>query len=377
MGDGVGKVSGIFDKFMEGMKTGVKSTAEGLGGLESAASGAGAFVSKLAGPVGLAIVAVNALCKQVDALFVALERVTAIAVNFVESFARAGLAASAAGQVLNVQMERLSRTVSGLFGPEIQAFTRFIGDVTSWIERLDQSQKKTLAFWVIYAKSAQTASEVVKSALDANPLVDMLKSIPLIGGIFEFMEKMIARTTGAIAGLFAATEGGQTFIVRMMEALKPVGELIRKIFFSVSESFQQLTSAIFDLFTSLTPVIARFAEVLITTVKPAIDAVLAGLKAVAQLIERMAHAIAKLTGANLTRPIQGNRNTAAPRFGGIDTSPDAAYFRIAQATLMMSFGQGTHEERVETHLRGIEKNTAGGVAATQDVARRTVPNVGK
>src|SRR5258708_7902114 len=59
-----------------------------------------------------------------------------VAAAAVTGLATAGLAMSVQGQVMQFQMERLSRTVGGVFGPEIQKLIGFIERLTSWIDHL-------------------------------------------------------------------------------------------------------------------------------------------------------------------------------------------------------------------------------------------------
>jgi len=65
-------------------------------------------------------------------------------VNALGGMVRQGIAASNVGQVLSFQMERLSRAIAGLFGPEIRKVIDLIGQFNTWLRQLTDQQRENI-----------------------------------------------------------------------------------------------------------------------------------------------------------------------------------------------------------------------------------------
>lgn len=66
-------------------------------------------------------------------------------------FVTAGMSGTAQSQQLTFQMAELSRTIAGIFGPEIQGFIDIIRDLTNWLRSLSDAQLESIAYWAKFA----------------------------------------------------------------------------------------------------------------------------------------------------------------------------------------------------------------------------------
>lgn len=65
----------------------------------------------------------------------------------VSGFVTAGISSSVVGQQLSFVMGELSRTIAGIFGPEIRAVIELIRDIMQWFRSLSAAQLESLAYW--------------------------------------------------------------------------------------------------------------------------------------------------------------------------------------------------------------------------------------
>jgi len=69
----------------------------------------------------------------------------------VGAFVRSGLAASALGQVLDFQFQRLGLTIAGLFRPEIEKVSQGLRQTLTWLQGLTAEQKESIAYGLKFA----------------------------------------------------------------------------------------------------------------------------------------------------------------------------------------------------------------------------------
>lgn len=109
-----------------------------------------------------------------------------------------GLAASAVGQQLNFHMQRLSLTVGGLLGPEIQSFIGTIRNLTNWLQNLNNSQKAAIAQVMLTAGAYRSLTGVL-GPTNAG-LVALLLSTKEGRQVFQSLVKTLADLTTAFDG---------------------------------------------------------------------------------------------------------------------------------------------------------------------------------
>src|SRR5262249_20778979 len=73
------------------------------------------------------------------------------ATGLLGGFGRQGVAASAEGQVLNIQLGQLSHQIASLFAPQIRAVIDHLGGLVTWFQRLSGEQQAQLRQWGLLA----------------------------------------------------------------------------------------------------------------------------------------------------------------------------------------------------------------------------------
>jgi phage-related protein len=191
------------------------------------------------------------------------------------AFVKSGLAASNVGVLLNFQMERLARSVGGLFGPEIRKVIDLLSQLTGWIERLTPHQKDMAARFAQGAVAALAVATVLPLVLSSvisltGALYNLAASGIVVGITFG---GTILPVIGALAAAFTAfaigTEVGRGAIGRLWAAIGPL--------------VSQATALAGTLMTALTP-LAEFAVYLFETVAKVVVAALGPLQEVAQVV---------------------------------------------------------------------------------------------
>lgn len=69
----------------------------------------------------------------------------------VMGFVTAGMAGTVQAQQLTFQMAELSRTIAGIFQPEITAVIQTVRDITAWLRSLSDETLASIAYWAKFA----------------------------------------------------------------------------------------------------------------------------------------------------------------------------------------------------------------------------------
>lgn len=316
-------------------------------------------------------------------------------------FVTAGVAMSTTGQVMQFQLERLSRIVAGLFGPEIRKVTDLLARFTSWLEQLSNAQKANLAVWLEAAAAALAFVVIVPrvvagigaviaavngltAAITAGEIVSGLAAIlPVIGAIAAAATVFFAQTEtgrGIVSGLWNTLKGLWEMI---SNALAPALQTLGSVFAQLGEWISRavdvasewanalleqgaaaldaviaLISVLMDLLSPFVDGFLALARVLVSVVVPAIKLVtfiLQGLAAALKTVDAWLRSILGLPARkDFTVKTTEDRGTLAPRVGGPESLADT-YTRIAQATRLGS-GQ-TDAEKAQSSLDKLVENT--------------------
>lgn len=184
----------------------------------------------------------------------------------VMGFATAGLAASSAGQILAFQMERLSRTVAGLFGPEIYAAINGVQRLTDWINSLSNAQKTAIAHWLEGGLAALTFASILPKVFGGIQLV--------IGGVKALTAALTLSGWGAVLpvlgaivsglGAFgAASKVGRDGVGGLLGAMQGLGQELGKIASGIAAAFEPLRPVAERIFERLATTAALLGPILL------------------------------------------------------------------------------------------------------------------
>jgi hypothetical protein len=185
----------------------------------------------------------NVIGKQATVAFAALSA-------SVGAFAIQGLHASAMGDLLRFQMERLSLSVAGLFGPEIRKAIGLVADLTNWLGSLSEAQRGAIAHFVEAAAVGLAFAKVL-------PL--------LTGGLKSLVALFAGAGIGSalIASFDSLVESGQTFAA----AVAPLLQAVQHLFESLGQAIAPIVDVVAN---ALAPVLVVLADA-INLVATALD----------------------------------------------------------------------------------------------------------
>lgn len=339
-----------------------------------------------------------------------------VILNRLNSWVQAGLQASAMGQVLNFQFEQLSRTLAGLFGPEIQKLIDLVGQFVQWINNLSDQQKELIARLVEGAAAALLVAKVVPFLFSG--IMMLVGGVQALVAAFVELDvasggilPVVGAVLTALAALAVGTEIGRSGMAELWKVIKPVVDAFGALAQTIAAQLAPIISTLADAFLEVVGVVAELLpdvieliqagfEVLIPVLqiivsilhllmplikivvelfvaweKVIIHQLIGPLKALAFILNQIVSLMERLgllPPPRALQPSTGNRGQAAPRFGGVDSDASAAYFRVAQASILATQGRRSHEDEVETQLRTIAANTD----RTNDSVRRIPQPVG-
>lgn len=280
------------------------------------------------------------------------------AIGTIGGFVTAGLAASAMGQALTFQMERLALAVAGVFGPELLKVVELVGQFTDWLNSLSDAQKQSIAYWVEGAAAAlgvalvfpkvvaatqavigavQALTVAITTGLSATGIGALL---PLVGFLIE-----------AFTLLFVGTESGRNALGKLWEAFKPIvdvmGEIVSAVGAVVTDAFAALADALATLMQALSPAVSLLVKVGAAIVK----ALLIPFQLLAKAVRVVVEGLAWLAGAKspFTKEEsdkQIRRGSLAPRGGG-PFNIGELYNQIAARSVGVGFGKTGVDKQIE------------------------------
>ena len=279
-------------------------------------------------------------------------------VAVIGGFVRQGLAAGSMGMVLSFQMERLALTLSGLFRPEIQKLTDMLGRLTDWINRLSESQKKTIAYFIEGAAAALAVGLIlpriatgIKAIIVA--VAGLTKAIVAgeiatgFGAILPILGLMVQ----GIVAFTVGTEQGRSMFRALAAAVKPVADAVKALFGEfkgdMSAIGNSLADGIYHAAHAMSQLVSETINFINKTgaIRETIDFLSKSLAGWALLLKVID---VKFFGGK-NRPAfapaeEGSRGAEMRRGGGFE-SLSATYERIALAALRASSGGRSPEER--------------------------------
>ena len=217
-------------------------------------------------------VRLDAVQKSVDAVGALATRAMAAGSVAIGGFVTAGIAASGVGQMLAFNMAVLSRTIAGLFGPEIRKAIDLIRSITIYIQSLSETQKANIAKWIEGAFAALTVLTLMPRVVAGiNLVIVALKALTLAqtatgwGAIITGIGLILA----ALAAFLTATDSGREMLGQMTKAFEPLLALGQKLFSALTPVFaaigsvlKTIISVVVGIVTALAPMVALWARVM-------------------------------------------------------------------------------------------------------------------
>lgn len=332
----------------------------------------------------------NAVGQQAEAAFNKLN-------GTVGGFVRQGIAASAMGDVLNFQLQRLALSIAGLFGPELNKIIGLIERFTNYLNSLSAEQRSFIAHMIEGAAAGLLIAKVMPMIFAGVQMVTsgvmgLAGALGILdvetGGLLPLLGALVS----AFLGVAVGTEVGRGAFGDLFDTIKPVLAVLQNAFSGVMESLGPLFSAITDLASAFMPIIeavievaAALAEVLIPAVAAIVELlrpflallgliakVVAGVlvpvfKVLAAIVTAVAKAIAFITGRKYDteekagKKVDENRGSLARKTSGPEAL-GAAFDRIAKASIAIGgaggaagkAGKSPEEQQVDT-LAAIKK----------------------
>lgn len=273
---------------------------------------------------------------SVDAVGSVAAKAMAVAAAAITGFAVAGLHASAMGEILSFQMGLLSRTIAGLFGPEIKKAIDLVRQLTTFIQSLSDAQKANIAKWIEGSLAALTVLTILPKLVGAiqgvvAALVELTAAETFASAGLNLIIPVLEAIIAGLAAFFVATDTGRDMLGKLADAFQPLLKVGQELFAQLSpvldmlaEAFGRLAQVVVNLFTASLPSaeamrsilsglgafvagianqLAFFGNVLATVFK-AIAPIIDLLNSVLVLVLRVAGVIGALFTATILAPVQ-------------------------------------------------------------------------
>ncbi len=277
----------------------------------------------------------------------------------VTGFVTAGIAASQVGEQLSFYMGELSRSIAGLFGPEIREAIGFIRDLTTWIRSLSEAQKDSAARWL-----------EVGAAVAAFATGNWITGIGILLLSFDQLRELFGKIMEALQPIFDV--GGKLFDEMIDGALELV-EALSGPLLDVLSAVAEIVAELLDLLRPIVQLFLQIAKVVAGVLAPVLHALAFILKAIAAAIKWIVDGLKWLFGIKDEPKAvkhKGSREQETPKLHGPEGLEEMRT-RLNQAALKLAAGQGGgvrndegqyRQESVEA-LQKIAQNTGALVDA--------------
>lgn len=287
------------------------------------------------------------------------------------AFVRSGLAASALGQVLEFQFQRLSLTIAGFFRPEIEKVSQGLAKTVIWLQTMSGEQKENIAYALKFAATFTAAAVAMPFLVSGiTSVVTAVKSLTLATlGLKTAAAPMTPIFVGlsvVLAAVAAQTDVLDWFAAgrKAVEALtSPAGKLALEIIAGVSA---------FAAVVSIMPKVVAAVTLLTNAVKALnvsliLKNALSGPTGWATLATGAVVATAAIYAMNSALDgtskgldkAAGRRGALAAATGGF-TDADAAYKRVAEFSVKVTAG-----------VRDVQEDIRDNTKRAADAADRT------
>jgi phage-related protein len=191
-----------------------------------------------------------------------------VVVGSVGGFVTAGLHASALGEVFSFQLEKLSRTIAGVFRPELQKVVDLVTQFANWLNNLSQAQKASIAHFLEGAAAALGMALILpRIVAGVQALVGAVSTLTAalsaglavtgIGPVIQALGLLLS----LFAGLLAGTAAGRSALSGLWQALQPLAKAFGELWQAIQPVFESLSKAAAAFVQALAPVLAAVVRV--------------------------------------------------------------------------------------------------------------------
>jgi hypothetical protein len=249
----------------------VGSTLAGVGSAAQAMGGAIVrAVQQLPAALQAAQAGLEKLRSGAAAVGSVMGRTFGVGILALGGWVTAGVAASSAGQMLSFQIERLARSVAGLFAPEINKLIELIGQLTDWINSLTPAQKEMIVRFVEGAAAALAVAKVAPMLIGA--IGGVIGAVQMLAGAFLELDvetggilPVIGAIVTGLAALAIGTEVGRNGLGKLMEGIKPIADAFQQLLGAAIEGLTPILEAVSAAFGAvaegLQPLFAALSQV--------------------------------------------------------------------------------------------------------------------
>lgn len=159
-------------------------------------------------------------------------------------FIRAGLAETAQGEQISLQMRLISREIAGLFAPAINTVVHKLAQVRGWFQSLTGDQQAFIA---------NTVTAGVAALGFAVVLPKIVSGIEAVGSAMKVVmaANPILLAVAAVVGLLAATEEGREAFASLFEAFVPIIETVVDLVKDLAKAFSSVLAPVLKFIASL------------------------------------------------------------------------------------------------------------------------------
>lgn len=285
----------------------------------------------------------------------------------VMSFARSGLAASAAGDVLNMQFQRLGLAVAGLFGPEIEAVSKAVEKLTNWLAGLSDSARSSLAHFLMMGISMGSMAGIMAVVTRAiGGLVSAIRVMTVAftqglvaaGGMMALLPG-IGLIVSLLGSMLLTSESGRDALGKLGEALAPIAVAVAHLAELVAPLLEVLAIGIGWLADHIVMVLAVAGTAfLVVAIKvgvltKAIRLLWTTTLGWVGIILIAAEALYHLFG--MEKKGKDDRSSLAQKSSGF-AAIESHYEEIARRSVAVGMGKDVQEKQL-SELEQINKNT--------------------
>ena len=317
------------------------------------------------------------------------------------AFAAGGLYASAVWQQFSFVIERLARSIAGLFGPEIRKVLELLQRFSNWIEGLNNHQRAMIAHLIEAAAAVVLVGKAMPYLFSGiqmvvGGIVELIAGASLLdvltGGILPAIGMLV--TVFVALGVATGVAGGA--LEGIGERLEPLIKMLTSGGAKILEKFQPAMTALSGMFDSLLDGMEQTLPALMDIAGELADALIPLIQAAGQLVQDsmpvwvwLIKAVAvtleytlipamklvtmelekwsklfewifgKQAKADVKIKAEGDHSALPKRVGGME-SIDAMWKRIAEASKNVGgIGVRDKQDVANDHLFAIERNTGG------------------
>lgn len=194
-------------------------------------------------------------------------------VAMLTSSARAGFQDTLQGQQAQVYGQLLNRQVAAIFAPLLEEKTKYVSQMTQWLQGLQEPQRESIRQMTVFATSMGTLGFLlprVTKGIAAAMSVGSFSSgaAGAAGGLSSVigaagMAGPIGLALAGITSLLASSEEGRAVLVDLVKSFAPVVQALTPAAKALTDSVRELAPAMKSVAEALVPVATKLSELIV------------------------------------------------------------------------------------------------------------------